>query len=115
MSYERIALVLQALDKRTKAGEVPWNETETKGVFQTSFPSYSVRLFQASNPFEDASDFVLQIINESGDVVEETRDTDLTDYFEKPYIFMRDLYERARRRAMGVDDAIDEILRALQK
>lgn len=114
MSHEKIAQMIVVLKDRTDAGVISWTETEESGVFQTSFSNYSVRIFRDVNPFEQAeTDFVLQIINDLGDVVEQVRDTDLTPWFQKPFVFMRDLYESARRRAMGVDDAIDEIMRAL--
>lgn len=115
MSSERVANLLMALKKKTDLGELHWTETESRAVFQVSFASYSVRLYQDANPFDsDETDIVFQIINDSGDVVEEVRDTELSSWFEKPFVFMRDLYESARRRAMGVDDAIDEIMRSLK-
>ncbi|MFD0738873.1 hypothetical protein ACFQZQ_06220 [Lysobacter koreensis] len=115
MSHEKIAKMLVVLRKKTEDGALTWAETEDKGIFQASFPKYAVRLFEAANPFENETDFVLQICNDNGDVVEEVRDTDLTSFFEKPYVFMRDLYELARRNAMGVDAAIDEIMISLLK
>jgi hypothetical protein len=115
MSYEKIAKMLVVLKERTDVGDLPWSETEEGGVFQSSFSNYSVRILREQNPFEqDEIDIVLQIINDKGDVVEQVRDPDLAQWFQKPFIFMRDLYESARRRAMGVDDAIDEIMRSLQ-
>lgn len=113
MSHIKTAVMLQTLVDKTAAGKVIWAETEQSGAFQTSFPNYSVRIFEAQN-FENTTDFVLQITNADGDVVEEVRDPELTEFFEKPYVVMRDLHESARRRAMGVDDALDEILRSLK-
>ncbi|BBP57789.1 hypothetical protein [Pseudomonas sp. St316] len=112
MSYPKIAKLIDVLLKQTENGSLQWAQTETSDMFQASFPRYSVRLYiQADNPIE--VDYVLQILNELGEIVEEVSDPDLNDVMASPYQVMRRLHDAARRSAMGVESALDEILEFL--
>ena len=52
--------MINQLRKKTLEGKVAWEATLDEGVYQASFPSYSVRLFPKS------AKYVLQINNEEG-------------------------------------------------
>lgn len=109
MSYPKIAKLVEVLLKQTATGSLQWAPTENSDMFQASFPRYSIRLYpQSKNSFD--VDYVLQILNELGEIVEEVADPDLKEVLESPYIKLRDLHESARRSAMGVESALDEIL-----
>jgi hypothetical protein len=112
MSYPKIAKLIDVLLTQTEQGTLKWAQTETSDMFQASFPRYSVRLYvQQSNPIE--VDYVLQILNDIGEIVEEVSDPDLKDVMQGPYATMRRLHDAARRSAMGVESALDEILEFL--
>ncbi|MCF3194139.1 hypothetical protein [Pseudomonas bubulae] len=109
MSYPKIAKLIDVLVTQTENGSLQWAQTETSDMFQASFPRYSVRLYtQQAGPIE--VDYVLQILNELGEIVEEVSDPDLKEVMESPYKVMRRLHDAARRSAMGVESALDEIL-----
>lgn len=109
MSYPKIARLVNVLKSQTESGSLSWSQTEKPDMFQASFPNYSVRIFvKASNPIEQ--DYILQIINQLGEIVEEVSDPDLNGFMETPYKVMRDLHDSARRSAMGVENALDDIL-----
>lgn len=112
MSYPKIAKLVEVLLTQTakgSLGSLQWAPTENSDMFQASFPRYSIRLYpQSINSFD--VDYVLQILNELGEIVEEVTDRDLKDVLESPYEKLRDLHESARRSAMGVESALDEIL-----
>jgi hypothetical protein len=113
MSYPKIARLVSALLTQTESGSLTWAQTEKSDMFQASFPRYSVRIYtHQSNPIE--LDYVLQILNDFGDIVEEVSDPDLKDVLASPYVIMRDLHDAARRSAMGVESALDEILDYLE-
>lgn len=113
MSYPKIAKLVHALEVQTENGSLQWGTTEKSDMFQASFPRYSVRLYtKNNNPIE--FDYVLQILNDLGEIVEEVSDPDLVDVMQNPYSKMRDLHESARRSAMGVESALDEILSFLE-
>lgn len=113
MGKEKIAGLVVALNNATVAGRVVWSVTESDGIFQASFPNHSVRIYLVSNDSGFDDDYVLEIVNEFGEVVESVRDPELRGAVDEPYLFMRELYEMARRGAMGVDQAIDDIMRYL--
>ena len=109
MSYPKIAKLIDVLVTQTENGSLQWAQTETSDMFQASFPRYSVRLYtQQASSIE--VDYVLQILNELGEIVEEVSDPDLKEVMEGSYKVMRRLHDAARRSAMGVESALDEIL-----
>ncbi len=115
MSYPKVAQLVNLLSKNTIVGKITWEETDKTGVFQTSFPDYTVRHFprQSPNQPEGSMDFIVQVINSNGELVEEVSDEDLRDYLEEPYQLMKTMHELARRQVMGVESAIDSILNTL--
>lgn len=114
MSYPKIANLIALLRAKTESGDVWWFETEEKGCFQASFSTYSTRIFLGAGRYtQEELDVVFQIINDLGDVVEEVRDSDLSSFIDNTFVYMTDFYESVRRRAMGVDDAIENIMRDL--
>lgn len=109
MSYPKIAKLIDVLVTQTENGSLQWAQTEASDMFQASFPRYSVRLYtQQAGPID--VDYVLQILNELGEIVEEVSDPALKEVMENPYKVMRRLHDAARRSAMGVESALDEIL-----
>ena len=117
----KLTLLLRRLHKKTLESKVPWERTVDEGVFQASFKGYSVILFsrptKQPEPDPNAIDYVLQIFNEDGVLVEEVDDLDFdkNELGQFPYIMMDEIYTSARRTVMGVDKAIDTLLKALDE
>lgn len=119
MPYEKIVKFINLLEQRTTNGEVEWQETADEGMFQAAFPGYSVRVFPRTDEDGD-TDYVVQIYNETGSLIEEVRVIDIRESpsreaYLKAAGQMRSLYEGARRRAMGVDQALDQIIGNLEE
>lgn len=110
MSYPKIARLVETLLSQTEAGTLIWAQTEKSEIFQASFPRYSVRVYQDNNNSSGQPDYFLQILNEVGEIIEEVSDPDLRDVLQGAFTKMQNLYEGARRSAMGVDNALDAIL-----
>ena len=113
MSHQKIASIIQRLSTVTAEQHDLWERTSEEGVFQASFLGYSVRLSINSDNYSEGQDYVLSIYDEDGVMVESVADTDLQGVLAQPYKMMQDLYESARRRTMGVEEALDTILDAL--
>ena len=115
MSYPKMVYLVQGLYRRTDAERVEWEETEIEGVFQAAFPEYSVSLeMQLPDGHGPGSeDYVLSIFNARGLKIEEVSDVDLAEDLADSYEVMKHLYRAARRKAMGVDQALDSILSSL--
>lgn len=109
MKDEKLVRLARLLYERTKDGDIRWEETALRDTFQCSFPSYSVLISQKS--FSGLADpkpmRILKICNEEGKTIEEISDAapPLSGRIE-----LKELFELARRDAMGVEKALDEIL-----
>ncbi|MCP8939289.1 hypothetical protein NK718_12250 [Alsobacter sp. SYSU M60028] len=58
-------------------------------------------------------DYTMQIINNEGVVVDSFTDDDIFEENGSYYRLMEDIHELARRRAMGSDAVLDEVLKEL--
>lgn len=110
MSYPKIVKLIETLLSQTEAGTLQWAQTEKSEIFQASFPRYSIRIYPQNDRSNLQPDYFLQILNEVGEIVEVVSDPDLRDVMDMPFTKMQNLYEGARRNAMGVESALDEIL-----
>src|SRR5205814_2162521 len=119
MAYAKLVKMVRALEQQTNRQRVEWQETGDEGVFQANFPGHSVRVL--TRQIDPDTDYVIQIFNANGALVEEATDVDLRDpelplqqSARETFELMRSLYDGARRQAMGVDRALDEILQNLE-
>jgi len=105
------------LYKRTNASKVDWRRTAEDGVFQASFPNYSVRILSRPSSDEPQLDYIVQVLDDDGTLVDEMADPDFVELIDPPESFhtMRDLYRMARRVAMGIDKALNSIMASLDK
>lgn len=108
MSDSKIVRIIQAIDRETKAGRIDWEVTEIEGVFQASFPNYSIRL--SCEERDLGNDYWFTIINNEGLVIENISDLDLKAELDGAFRFMEGLYANSRRIALGVEKALDDLL-----
>ena len=119
MTYEKMSTLVQRLYKKTKKGEIDWEEITEPGIFMAALPGYAVFISRRSSSGSDSTfdqvgnDYVISINNLDGRVIEEVTDVDLRLVWEHSYRDMGNLYEAARRKAMGVEEALDDILSEL--
>jgi hypothetical protein len=112
--------LLDRLIKKTEAGELKWEEAAASNAFQVSFPNYAVILSEAEGE-SDTVDYIVELVNSDGRVIDRFSDVTLegTDPSARnaPGHFnrMKSLFEVARRQALGVEQALDEILRQLEE
>jgi hypothetical protein len=114
VAYDKLIRLARLIYEKTKNGEIKWEATPEEGTFQASLSNYSILIKRSPkasmippNVLLDPTYFTIQICNEQGQVMEE-----LTwgDGFEE----MRDLFELARRGAMGVEKALDDLIGTLE-
>lgn len=108
MADEKVVKLIRGLRKQTLAGKVAWETTDREGVFQVSYPNYSIRI--SVKEAAGGDDIWLTIINDIGDVVESVSDVTVKNSMPNAFSVMSNIYSEARRIAMGVNAAIDEIL-----
>jgi hypothetical protein len=81
-----------------------------------------VRIGEQFDPSDvDHPDLIIRIIDNNGNVLESTTNTDLfkitrdgTIEERHPYEVMESIFKKAKRQALGVDKAIDSILSELE-
>lgn len=114
MISQKIITFARRLFQMTQEGKLRWEETGREGVYQLAIEEYIVRVSElpGAGP-EQPSRYQLVICNAKGSILEEVGNEDLSDRMFESDEFLRDLYQRARRVAMGVDAALDRIIAAL--
>lgn len=112
---DKVRSFIEKLAARTEQGKVSWERTADDGVYQASFPNYTVHVLTRHNPERrDETDYVLQIKDEDGAVIEDVSDETLSIRTGDPISkIMGAMFRQARRKALGVDKAVDAILSAL--
>lgn len=110
---EKMWKMVQLLHDKTSKGEIKWEQIAGKASYQTPFPKYTVRISEIrSDEPEESPDYVVSIFNEEGTLVERASDVTIRDKVQdtQPFLLMKELYTLARRKALGVDDALDDLL-----
>lgn len=113
MSYEKIAKVVDSLIVNTGLGKILWKEsTFDENAFQYSTANSSIVIQNIHRDF-DNSDVCIDIYDKTGKKVESVTDNELNQFFEMPYVKMKNLYDLARRQALGVEKILDNLLEEL--
>src|SRR5258705_8645175 len=119
MSSDKYMRLVGLLIARTDAKTAPWEPTGRDGVFALSLPDYTVWLARARNRDNNSAwDIVFSILNSDGDVIDSFRDVDAASDLPDSataYRQMENLYDKARRKALGVDKALDKVIEELGK
>jgi hypothetical protein len=116
MKMEKQSRLVDSLLKRTKGGSLEWKPALDDGAFQVSFKDNTVRV--RLNNTGTSTTYYIDLINAEGTTVESFHDGELDEDagFEvntKWYGKMGELYELARRNALGSDKILDAILNDL--
>lgn len=102
----------QRLVARQAQGRLDWKETETDGLFQVSFPDYSIRIQPHENRY--GVDYaIVSIYNDEGTELDTFTGLALQDEWPDANEQLLELYQSARRAALKVDKAIDSLIREL--
>ena len=111
----RMLKLVQRLHAKTQAGELQWEKTATANVFQAAFPSYVVRL-SVQTGVGGGTDYYVSIRDDAGNLIEQASDVTINSVMRGSKVFelMSELYSMARRKAMGVDKALDSLLTELE-
>ncbi|HWC61011.1 MAG TPA: hypothetical protein VHC44_15055 [Verrucomicrobiae bacterium] len=121
MTEEKIAEMVLKIDEKTAQTGLSWEKTTKENEFQAVLGRWVVRIREDYLPQDDANDYTLSITDYNGTQLESLTDSDLVGIFKRvsntlgrnAYQTMRNIYKNAKRQAMGVDQAVDEILSEL--
>lgn len=110
--------LVDKLIERTQKGGLEWEETANPEVFQLSFPNYAIQVFPKQNRHDpEQTDVIVRIKNEEGTTVDQISDVELEQQYSGGEYFQQlmQLYETARRTALGSEEAVTELLKALDE
>jgi hypothetical protein len=122
---ERIQELVNRLHEKSKQGTLMWRKAPS-GAFQVSFPRYSVSVGYLENGLMGLLSSHpgprvprMTIFNEEGVVLEDIGVEALVEpsnWDQRQYWLTKfhEIYDMARRKAMGTDKAIEELLAALE-
>ena len=121
MAYRKLAKLALGLYRETVDGRVDWEETTSSGVYQASFSNYAVTISLQESQDDEENNVRISIYNSEASMIESFSDSALDcDWFfemdvtETPFKIMYELYEIARRTALGSEQAVNEILKELE-
>ena len=100
---DKLIQIAELVYKKTIVGEIRWERTPQNNIFQTSFPNYSILI-------QDRGILTFKICNEKGEVIEEISEQQAIGL---GFLNMRELFIAARRGAMNVEQALDDLLKTL--
>ena len=105
--------LVQGLVNLTRVGSIDWKPSLRANVFQVSFHENTVRIGLKEGRRQEEGGIMIQLVNGDGMVVESFTNVDLqakhTCINPQPWFpIMMDLFDEARRSALGADKEIDE-------
>jgi hypothetical protein len=106
MIDDKMEVVIRRLHAKTASGELRWNESHNGKEYQANFSRHTVGL-----SMNEEGIIYLRLYDSFGKLLEQTSDYEVTNssYYGLADV-VKQLYEQARRQALGVDDALDELL-----
>ncbi len=114
--------LVSLLIDRSKQGTASWQPTSREGVYALSLPEYGVLISMVAGRGDlyETQDVFFQIVNSQGRVIDTFRDADVArdfDDHDQPEMYrqMEQLFHDARRKALGVDEALNQLITQLKK
>lgn len=114
MEQNKLIALINRIITKTSYGELDWESTNNPKSFSVSLSNYSISISAIKSFDYDDDDYRITIYNEEGDVIEEATDIELKNQMPDALIRFKTLFDEARRKAMGVDEALDDILKELE-
>jgi hypothetical protein len=120
MTEEKLVQLADKIEERSAAGTLHWEQTAESNEFQTTLASFVVRI--ACYRGNDGIDYAIRLIGSDGIELDSVTDVELTklarksprDAFPKSgFEVMESIFKNAKRQALGVDKALDDILSEL--
>jgi hypothetical protein len=113
MANTKAIQLIERLHRKTQDDSLDWEEGPMDETYQVNFPQYSI-IIEEINDIEKLADYQISILNSEGKTIEIISDEDLPKIQEKnPTRILSEIFNHARRKALGSDEALDYILGAL--
>lgn len=120
MTGDQHAILIKKLLDKSRVRELAWKEGIYTNSFQISFRNNAVLVQPIKGRHPANTDYEFMLLNDQGEVVDSFTDEDLKNVFpngpafgESWYAVCKEIYDLARRRALGADKVMEEILTEL--
>ena len=122
MTENKLVTLVSKIERKTISDSLTWEATADQHEFQTTLANFVVRIGEQFDPDDvNNPDYVIKIIDRDGNTLESATNADLVNIDHggtlgdrHPYEVMKSIFTKARRQALGVDKAIDNILSELE-
>lgn len=113
---EKWARVAERVAYKTLDGELRWEDTEREGVYQTSFPEYTIRISkeQRSRESSGSSDIVITLHDSWGKPIGEITEEEYAQTGNSTSL-LHDMYQAAEQEALKLDESLDDVLKYLEQ
>jgi len=116
---EKEAEFVRRLHARTANGDITWYKTDTDGVFQVQLQDYLVQVNQRwADENGDSVYTYVTVFNNEGGLIDSFNDNMLLEseaLGADASFLMSELFENARRIAMGMEQALDDLIFVLDQ
>ena len=120
MTENKLIQLVKSIEKRTKEGALIWESTAANNEFQSTLASVVIRIRRDATG-DAGFDFVISLFDSNGAELESLSDRDLKKMLAKSayayepglsdaYELMESVFKNAKRKALGVDAALDQML-----
>lgn len=116
----KAATIIDRLYDRTSVGKINWMESPDKNSFYTNIGDHTIQIMQDYDPEGDYTYYKVELRRDDGALIDEIHAGFIYDIIPKsdPSLkfgqILENIYESARRYALGVDKAYDDILSHLK-
>jgi hypothetical protein len=104
---KKLITVMTRLYAKTKADVVDWEPSEDPNLFAVKFSDYTISIQHMLATGKDPEWFNVSIANSDGAVIQEMESSTARD---NGFADMSDLFYRARRHAVDLNQVLDDIL-----
>jgi hypothetical protein len=118
MAMEKQKRLVRLLLKKTERGELDWREAVSANTFQVALTDKVLRIRTTPSRVTDEDvDFHIELVNSEGKIIDTFTDVELhqseEDRDTRWYVQLRDLFDMARRTALGSEQILNELLSEL--
>jgi len=118
---KRLSTLIDRLRGLSEQNKVPWAETSDERTFQAVLNGYAVSIAEEDAGYhygEPITHFVIRFYDVNGKLLDAASETDFDErlMFEgqkQARAALHDLHDEARRKALRVDQALDDLLKSL--
>lgn len=107
----KMGQLVTTLLEQTNAGKLTWERMADPARFQAAFPRYTIQVNEDNSSLVGRNpSYWLSVVDQNGEVLERAEGTEVAMQGQVGRERLKELYDLARRQALDVESAIEDIL-----